>query len=99
MYIGQGVWSDATNKKWMNGDIHEFETDTNAKHFLDDRKDIKFMVEYGSMKINSISIDTETPANQSKNQENTEADQPDISKIDTKDGEGKTKKPVIVQAK
>lgn len=66
-YLGQGIWKDNKGKLWSKDEkeqrdilsAREFESASDEETFLNSRPDIKFMVEYGQMSINTISLDTE----------------------------------------
>jgi hypothetical protein len=60
MYKGNSIWRDIKNELWgksANPSIKEsrtYESDKNKEDFLDERGDIKFMIEYGHMSMESI---------------------------------------------
>lgn len=60
VYQGISIWRDQVQELWgksANPNIKEsrtYESDKNQKEFLEDRKDIGFMVGYGHMKIESM---------------------------------------------
>jgi hypothetical protein len=61
-YMGNGVWRDSKAEAWGadSGEIkrtREFESEMTEEQFLESREDIKFMVEYKQMSINTISLD------------------------------------------
>lgn len=103
-YIGNGIWTDSTGRKWKNGTSEEFETDTNSTDFLSDRKDFEYMVQYGAMRINSMSIDVSAPPSQSENQEDIEktpGEASETAQADTEEDKPKAeiKKIVTINAK
>lgn len=103
-YIGNGVWTDSVGKKWTNGTSEEFEVDTDATEFLSDRRDLGYMVRYGAMRINSMSIGAPVSPDQLKNQGDTKKTSGDASETPpTNAGEGKpedgVKKITIVNTK
>jgi hypothetical protein len=65
VYNGMGIWRDGKGILWGssdngNSDIQpkrEFTSEGTEAEFLDTRKDISFMVEYGQMAISTVSID------------------------------------------
>lgn len=64
-YIGAGIWKDKDLDLYVPNKSHEFETDKSEAEFLEERGDIKFMVEYGQMTIATASIE-EAPVNDGK---------------------------------
>lgn len=97
-YLGHGTWTDTTGKDWVNGTADEFETDMDENQFLNSRKDIDFMIRYGSMKINSMSIDTKAPQGKLDDQDDIKEKTGNTRETKTKsDEEKQVKKPIIVQ--
>ena len=68
MYKGVSIWRDAQGKLWGTSDNREilesrtYEDDQSQDDFLKKRPDIKFMVDYGHMKIESIDDTPKAPA-------------------------------------
>lgn len=65
-YLGIGMWKDAEGKMWgtnnSNKDVvasRTFKNKMTEDEFMESRKDIKFMVNYGQMKMDSIVQDIE----------------------------------------
>lgn len=56
-YIGNGTWRDSNDKPWEKNTTEEVESTMTQEQYLETRPDIEFMVEYGAMKINTITIE------------------------------------------
>jgi len=62
IYSGKSLWKDAKGELWGKSDNKQvkdsrtFESAKGQAEFLEDRKDIAFMINYGEMKIESVGI-------------------------------------------
>lgn len=59
IFKGIGIWKDQEGQIYRQNDRVEIESDKDEKGFLNSRPDIKFMVGYGQLEINTATIETE----------------------------------------
>jgi hypothetical protein len=61
IFKGVGLWKDQDGVVYKQNDRVEMKSDKDEKGFLESRPDIKFMVGYGQLEINTATTETETP--------------------------------------
>lgn len=61
IFKGNGSWKDSEGKIYNSNKEVRIESDLSEEDFLDGRKDIKFMVEYGQLTISTASVGNPQP--------------------------------------